>query len=96
VPGETDDRDVELMRQAAAGNRLAFDEIVERRAPAMFRFVRAIAPNDSAAEDALQDAHFGGQFSRVIESLRRELREPTPLRADVAARLRKRLAKESS
>ncbi len=40
--------------------------------------------------------HFGGQFSRVIESLRRELREPAPLRADVAARLRKRLAKEKA
>ncbi len=38
--------------------------------------------------------HFGGRFSEVIESLRRELRDPAPLRSDVAARLRNRLAKE--
>ncbi len=59
MPGEADERDAELMRQAAAGDRLAFDEIVQRHAPAMFRFVRAIAPDDSAAEDALQDAFLG-------------------------------------
>lgn len=32
-------------------------------------------------------------FVYVVESLRRELRDPTPLRADVTARLRERLAK---
>jgi anti-sigma factor RsiW len=36
---------------------------------------------------------FGGRFSEVIGSLRRELRDPMPLKRDVAARLRDRLAK---
>ncbi|MGZ8833602.1 MAG: anti-sigma factor family protein [Thermoanaerobaculia bacterium] len=36
---------------------------------------------------------FGGRFAYVVESLRRELSDPTPLRADVTARLRERLAK---
>jgi anti-sigma factor RsiW len=38
--------------------------------------------------------HFGGRFSEVIESLRRELRDPAPLSAAVAARLRARLEGE--
>ena len=37
---------------------------------------------------------FGGRFGEVIAALREELREPSPLRADVAARLRDRLAKD--
>jgi predicted anti-sigma-YlaC factor YlaD len=36
---------------------------------------------------------FGGRFADVVESLRRERRDPTPLPPDVAARLRDRLAK---
>ena len=36
---------------------------------------------------------FGGRFTEVITALRRELREPEALDADVAARLRDRLAK---
>jgi predicted anti-sigma-YlaC factor YlaD len=36
---------------------------------------------------------FGGRFADVVESLRRERRDPTALPPDVAARLRDRLAK---
>jgi anti-sigma factor RsiW len=36
---------------------------------------------------------FGGRFTEVITALRSELREPEALNADVAARLRARLAK---
>jgi anti-sigma factor RsiW len=39
-------------------------------------------------------ATFGGRFSAVIESLRRELRDAAPLDADVTARLLARLTKE--
>jgi RNA polymerase sigma-70 factor (ECF subfamily) len=60
MPGETENnRDAELMHRAAAGDRAAFDELVVRHAPAMFRFARVITSNDSGAEDALQDAFLG-------------------------------------
>jgi len=36
---------------------------------------------------------FGGRFSEVIGSIRRELADPAPLKPEVAARLRDRLAK---
>ncbi|HEV8660087.1 MAG TPA: zf-HC2 domain-containing protein [Thermoanaerobaculia bacterium] len=35
---------------------------------------------------------FGGRFGKIIELLRRELHEAEPLRPEVAARLRERLA----
>jgi RNA polymerase sigma-70 factor, ECF subfamily len=60
MPGETENnRDAELMHRPAAGDRAAFDELVVRHAPAMFRFARVITSNDSGAEDALQDAFLG-------------------------------------
>jgi RNA polymerase sigma-70 factor, ECF subfamily len=60
MPGEAENkRDAELMHRAAAGDRAAFDELVVRQAPAMFRFARAITSNDSGAEDALQEAFLG-------------------------------------
>jgi len=55
----SDERDIELMQRAAAGDRGAFDEIVERHAPSMYRFASAIASSPTAAEDALQDAFLG-------------------------------------
>ena len=55
----SDERDIELMRQAAVGDRGAFDEIVQRHAPSMFRYASAIASSPSAAEDAVQDAFLG-------------------------------------
>ena len=37
---------------------------------------------------------FGGRFSEVVETLRRELRDPGTLDNDVAERLRRRLERE--
>lgn len=37
---------------------------------------------------------FGGRFTAVVESLRRELRDAAPLAVDLAGRLRARLAEE--
>jgi predicted anti-sigma-YlaC factor YlaD len=37
---------------------------------------------------------FGGRFSEVVETLRRELRDPDALGDDVAARLQRRLERE--
>ena len=51
--------DTELMRLAAAGDRAAFDQIVDRHAPALLRFARAIAADEPAAEDAVQDGLLG-------------------------------------
>lgn len=53
------DSDAELMRRSAVGDRSAFNELVERNEASVFRFARAIAPSDSAAEDALQEAFLG-------------------------------------
>lgn len=52
---ESEDRDAALMRQAAAGDAGAFSEIVGRHESAVFRFARALAGNEGAAEDALQE-----------------------------------------
>ncbi len=56
---EKQDSDAELIRRSAAGDRSAFNEIVERHEASVFRFARAIAPSDTAAEDALQEAFLG-------------------------------------
>lgn len=53
------DRDATLIRRSASGDRAAFDEVVARHGAAVFRFTRAIASNDSAAEDATQEAFLG-------------------------------------
>jgi RNA polymerase sigma-70 factor, ECF subfamily len=55
----SDERDIELMHLAAVGDRGAFEEIVERHAPSMYRFASAIASSSAAAEDAMQDAFLG-------------------------------------
>lgn len=52
---ETTDRDAELIRRTAEGDKLAFAEIVARHQAAVFRFARSIARTDAEAEDALQD-----------------------------------------
>ena len=51
--------DTELMQRAANGDRGAFDVLVERYAPSMFRFALAITSNPATAEDAMQDAFLG-------------------------------------
>jgi len=52
---ELTDLDESLIRRASEGDRSVFDTIVERHGPAVFRFARAIARDDVAAEDALQE-----------------------------------------
>lgn len=70
MSSESDERDSQLMQRAAVGDRGAFDEIVQRHAPSMFRFARALASTPSAAEDALQEAFLGAW--RAASSFRSE------------------------
>ncbi|HSP34630.1 MAG TPA: RNA polymerase sigma factor [Thermoanaerobaculia bacterium] len=51
--------DTELMRLAAAGDRAAFDRIVEAHAPALLRYACALTATNATAEDAVQDALLG-------------------------------------
>lgn len=67
---EKQDGDAELIRRSAAGDRSAFNEIVERHEASVFRFACAIAPSESAAEDALQEAFLGAW--RGAATFRRE------------------------
>ena len=48
--------DAELIRRSAGGDRHAFALLVERHHAALFRFLRGMASDAAAAEDALQDA----------------------------------------
>jgi RNA polymerase sigma-70 factor, ECF subfamily len=48
-------RDAELIRRSAAGDCDAFAELVAGHDAAVFRFIRAVAPDAAAAEDALQE-----------------------------------------
>jgi RNA polymerase sigma-70 factor, ECF subfamily len=50
----TEATDVELLARAAAGERAAFSQFVKRHEAGVFRYVRALAPSDADAEDALQ------------------------------------------
>ena len=59
MPGAPEQSDAELIRLSAAGDRAAFAEVVARHEAAVFRFARAIASNESSAEDALQEAFLG-------------------------------------
>lgn len=52
---EPQNRDSELIRRSAEGDRDAWSELVARHGAPVFRFARAIAADDSAAEDALQE-----------------------------------------
>lgn len=47
--------DIELIRRSAEGDRDALSELVARHGPSVFRFARAIASDESSAEDALQE-----------------------------------------
>jgi len=48
--------DTELVAQTRAGERAAFNELVERHARKIFRTARHITKNDEDAEDVLQEA----------------------------------------
>ncbi|MGZ8711127.1 MAG: RNA polymerase sigma factor, partial [Thermoanaerobaculia bacterium] len=52
---EPEDRDAELIARSAAGDRDAVPEVVARHGAHVFRFARAIASDETAAEDALQE-----------------------------------------
>jgi RNA polymerase sigma-70 factor, ECF subfamily len=47
--------DARVLERAAAGDRHAFDEFVQRHAPAVLRYVRLRTTDPDAAEDALQE-----------------------------------------
>jgi RNA polymerase sigma-70 factor (ECF subfamily) len=50
--------DLELVSRTRAGDRAAFDELVNRHAAKVFRLARHITRNDAEAEDVLQDAFY--------------------------------------
>ena len=50
--------DLELVARTRAGDRTAFDELVNRHAAKIFRLARHITRNDAEAEDVLQDAFY--------------------------------------
>lgn len=47
--------DVDLIQRTAAGDREAFERLVERHQAAVYRFVRALGPDSASSEDALQE-----------------------------------------
>jgi RNA polymerase sigma-70 factor, ECF subfamily len=53
--------DVELLRQAAAGNARAFHELVDRHADRLYRLATSLVGNAADAEDVLQET-FTGAF----------------------------------
>lgn len=68
----TDAPDLMLMQQAALGDRDAFEGIVLRHGPALFRYARHSLPDAGDAQDAVQEtfiaawrnvARFGGRSS---------------------------------
>ncbi|WP_265442485.1 RNA polymerase sigma factor [Flexivirga meconopsidis] len=48
--------DVELARAARLGDEDAFEQIVDRHGPAMYRFARRLLLHDANAQDVVQDA----------------------------------------
>jgi RNA polymerase sigma-70 factor (ECF subfamily) len=53
---ESQDRDIELLRQIAAGDRVSFAEFYDRHSPLMFSVACRILRDTSEAEDVLQEA----------------------------------------
>lgn len=53
---ESTDRDIELLRQIAAGDRASFAEFYDRHSTLMFSVACRILNNTSEAEDVLQEA----------------------------------------
>ena len=47
--------DAALIERAAGGDAGAFEELVDRRSPSLFRYLRSLARRDADAEDALQE-----------------------------------------
>jgi RNA polymerase sigma-70 factor (ECF subfamily) len=53
------DRDLELLRSAAAGDRAAFHALVDRHSKDLFRVALSMSRNRSDAEDVLQETFVG-------------------------------------
>ncbi len=47
--------DAALIARAAGGDARAFEELVDRRSPSLFRYLRSLARREADAEDALQE-----------------------------------------
>ena len=56
-----DDLDIELLKQVARGDGLAFHQLVDRHADRLYRVARSLVGNSADAEDVLQEA-FAGAF----------------------------------
>ena len=54
---DIDDGDLALARRIAAGDRVAFEQLMRSHNPALFRTARSIVRDDADAEDVLQDAY---------------------------------------
>lgn len=84
--------DAELVAQALAGRRHAFEAIMRRHNQLLFRTARAILKNDAEAEEVVQDGYL--QAWRALGTFRAEARLSTWLVRIVAnaalARLRRR------
>jgi RNA polymerase sigma-70 factor (ECF subfamily) len=65
---------VALVERAQAGDRMAFERLVERRLDRAYRIARAILGNDADARDATQDA--------FLDAWRRRTRLRDPARFD--------------
>jgi RNA polymerase sigma-70 factor (ECF subfamily) len=93
--------DDELVERARAGDRAAFDAIVERYQHAVFRATLAITTDPAAAEDAAQDTFvrayraigdFRGESSLKTWLLAIAWRQAISERRSIAARLRRLVA----
>lgn len=93
--------DAELVERARAGDRAAFDAIVERYQHAVFRTTLAITADRGAAEDAAQDTFvrayhrigdFRGEASLKTWLLAIAWRQGISERRSIAARMRRLVA----
>jgi Sigma-70 region 2 len=79
------ERDVDLVRRTGAGDRSAFEHLVERHQASVFRFVRTLVRDRAAYEDILQETFLaalarGEQLSRRIVRPGVALYDRTPCR----------------
>lgn len=59
APGRSDESDDVLARLAAMGDRDAFEVLVRRHGPAMYRYASRMLPDRGDAQEAVQDAFVG-------------------------------------
>jgi RNA polymerase sigma-70 factor (ECF subfamily) len=98
LPAESADAaDGDVARRIAAGDATAFERLMRRHNPALYRTARAILRDDAEAEDALQEAYI--QAYQAIGDFRGESKLSTWLARIVAnealMRLRKRVRRAS-